>query len=89
MTLPTILVLQKEFAEKEELIGYIEKRFSGGQKEVERAIAIIISQGGLQEAAIYGEGYLAQATAYIEQLPDDKLKKQLMGGVKFLRERAF
>lgn len=89
MTLPTILVLQKEFAEKDELIQLIENRFPGGQAEVNRAISIIIQQGGLQDAEAYGEGYLAQATAYIEQLPDAKLKKQLMSGVKFLRERAF
>ena len=89
MTLPTILVLQKEFAERDELISSIENRFPGGQNEVNRAIAIIKEQGGLQEADIYGEGYLAQAVVYIEQLPDAKLKKQLMSGVKFLRERAF
>ena len=89
MTLPTILVLQKEFAERDELISAIENRFPGGQSEVNRAIAIIKEQGGLQEADVYGEGYLAQAVVYIEQLPDAKLKKQLMSGVKFLRERAF
>ena len=89
MTLPTILVLQKDFAERDELISAIESRFPGGQSEVNRAIAIIKEQGGLAEADVYGEGYLAQAVAYIEQLPDAKLKKQLMSGVKFLRERAF
>ena len=89
MTLPTILVLQKSFEEKEELVHLIESRFIGGQAAVNRAISIITQQGGLQEASIYGEGYLAQATAYIEQLSDAKLKRQLMGGVKFLRERAF
>ena len=89
MTLPTILVLQKEFAGKEELIHSIKSQFPGGQAEVNHAISIIIRQGGLQDAEAYGEGYLAQATACIEQLPDVKLKKQLMSGVKFLRERAF
>ena len=89
MTLPTILVLQKDFAERDELISAIESRFPGGQSEVNRAIAIIKEQGGLAEADVYGEGYLAQAVAYIEQHPDAKLKKQLMSGVKFLRERAF
>lgn len=89
MTLPTILVLQKSFAEKEELLQLIEQRFAGGQAEVNRAISIITQQGGLQEASIYGEGYLAQATAYIQQLSDAKLRRQLMSGVKFLRERAF
>ena len=34
MTLPTILVLQQDFAEKEELLQLIENRFSGGQSEV-------------------------------------------------------
>ena len=34
---------------------------------MERAIAIIIKQGGLEEASVYADGYLAQAKAYISQ----------------------
>ena len=89
MTLPTILVLQQDFAEKEELLQLIENRFSGGQTEVERAIAIIIKQGGLEEASVYADGYLAQAKAYISQLPDFKRKKMLLSGVDYFKERTF
>ncbi len=89
MTLPTILVLQQDFAEKEELLQLIENRFSGGQSEVERAIAIIIKQGGLEEASVYADGYLAQAKAYISQLPEFKRKKMLLSGVDYFKERTF
>ena len=89
MTLPTILVLQKDFAEKEELIQLIESRFQGGQPEVERAMSIIIAQGGLEEATAYAEGYLKQAEVYIEQLPIHSTKKLLLDGVDYLRGRAF
>ena len=89
MTLPTILVLQQDCAEKEELLQLIENRFSGGQTEVERAIAIIIKQGGLEEASVYADGYLAQAKAYISQLPDFKRKKMLLSGVDYFKERTF
>ena len=89
MTLPTILVLQQDFAEKEELLQLIENRFSGGQYEVERAIAIIIKQGGLEEASVYADGYLAQAKAYISQLPEFKRKKMLLSGVDYFKERTF
>ena len=89
MTLPTILVLQQDFAEKEELLQLIENRFSGGQSEVERAIAIIIKQGGLEEASVYADGYLAQAKAYISQLPEYKRKKMLLSGVDYFKERTF
>lgn len=89
MTLPTILVLQQDFAEKEELLQLIENRFSGGQSEVERAIAIIIKHGGLEEASVYADGYLAQAKAYISQLPEFKRKKMLLSGVDYFKERTF
>ena len=89
MTLPTILVLQQDFAEKEELLQLIENRFSGGQSEVERAIAIIIKQGGLEEASVYADGYLAQAKAYISQLPEFKRKKMLLSSVDYFKERTF
>lgn len=89
MTLPTILVLQKDFAEKEELIQLIENRFPGGQSEVERAISIIIAQGGLEDATAYAEGYLKQAEVYIDQLPVHATKKLLLNGVDYLRGRAF
>lgn len=89
MTLPTILVLQREFPEKEELLRLITNRFAGGQAEVDRAISLIVEQGGLQEAAAYGEGYLRQAEDYIGRLPEYPLKKVLLDGVNYLRERAF
>ena len=89
MTLPTILVLQQEFAEKEELLRLIRNRFAGGQPEVDRAISIIIKQGGLEEAVVYREGYLRQAETYIQQLPEYTLKKVLLDGVDYLRERTF
>lgn len=89
MTLPTILVLQREFPEKKELLRLITDRFAGGQAEVDRAIAIIVAQGGLREAAAYGEEYLRQAEDDIRRLPEYPLKKVLLDGVDYLRERAF
>lgn len=89
MTLPTILVLQKDFAEKEELTRLIESRFPGGQAEVDRAISIIVQQGGLEESAAYAERYLQQAEEYIRQLPDYPLRDALLDGADYLRERTY
>ena len=89
MTLPTILVLQKDFPEKEMIIQSIKNRFPGGQEEVDKTISIIIEQGGLKESAVYAEGYLQQAEIYIKQLPEYPFKKVLSDGVNYLRERAY
>ncbi len=89
MTLPTILVLQKDFAEREELVHLIESRFPNGQSDVERAIEIVIAQGGIAEAEVYAEQYLKQAEADIAALPDYPMKKVLLEGVDYLRGRAF
>ena len=89
MTLPTILVLQKEFAERDELIRLIESRFPNGQDDVDRAISIVIAQNGIAEAEVYAEQYLKQAEADIAALPDYPMKKVLLEGVDYLRGRAF
>ena len=89
MTLPTILVLQKDFAEKTELIRLIEERFPNGQADVERAINIVIAQNGIQEAEVFAENYLKDAERDIVALPEYPMKKVLLEGVDFLRGRAF
>lgn len=89
MTLPTILVLAKEFAQREELIGLIENRFPNGQADVDRAIAIVIAQNGVEEAEVYAESYLQQAEAEIAALPEYPMKHVLLDGVEYLRGRAF
>ena len=89
MTLPTILVLEKSFAERDELINLIENRFPNGQADVDRAIAIVLEQNGISDAEVYAEQYLKQAEADIAALPDYPMKKVLLEGVDYLRERAF
>ena len=89
MTLPTILVLEKSFAEQDELINLIENRFPKGQDDVDRAIAIVLAQNGISDAEVYAEQYLKQAEADIAALPDYPMKKVLLEGVDYLRERAF
>lgn len=89
MTLPTILVLEKSFAERDELINLIENRFPKGQADVDRAIAIVLAQNGISDAEVYAEQYLKQAEADIAALPDYPMKKVLLEGVDYLRERAF
>ena len=89
MTLPTILVLEKSFAERDELINLIENRFPNGQDDVDRAIAIVLAQNGISDAEVYAEQYLKQAEADIAALPDYPMKKVLLEGVDYLRERAF
>lgn len=89
MTLPTILVLQKEFAERDELIGLIENRFPAGQTDVERAISIVVSNGGIDAAEVYAESYLKQAEEEIAALPEYPMKKVLLEGADYLRGRAF
>ncbi len=89
MTLPTILVLQQDFAERQQLIELIESRFPNGQADVETAIQIVIAQNGIAQAEVYAEKYLKDAETDIAALPDYPMKKVLLEGVEFLRGRAF
>ncbi len=88
LTLPVILVLQKDFAEREELLCLIEGHFAGGQAEVDRAVAIIEAQGGVTAAQERAESYLRQGEAYIAALPDFPQKEILRKGVEYLRARV-
>lgn len=89
MTLPTILVLQKDFAERQLLIELIESRFPQGQKDIERAIDIVKAQNGIAEAEQYAESYLKKAEMDIASLPNNPMKDVLLDGVEYLRGRAF
>lgn len=89
MTLPTILVLQKDFAERQLLIDLIESRFPQGQKDIERAIDIVKAQNGIAEAEQYAESYLKKAEMDIASLPNNPMKDVLLDGVEYLRGRAF
>lgn len=89
MTLPTILVLQKDFAERQLLIELIESRFPQGQKDIERAIDIVKAQNGIAEAEQYAESYLKKAEMDIACLPNNPMKDVLLEGVEYLRGRAF
>lgn len=89
MTLPTILVLQKVFPEKERLINLIQNKFSGGQSEVDEAIKIIKKYHGIEEANTYCEKYIDEAKRLIEQLPEKKGKKGFVLSAKYVIERGF
>lgn len=89
MTLPTILVLQKDFAERQLLIELIESRFPQGQKDIERAIDIVKAQNGIAEAEQYAESYLKKAEMDIASLTNNPMKDVLLDGVEYLRGRAF
>ena len=89
MTLPTILVLQKDFPEKERLINLIQNKFSGGQSEVDEALKIIKKYHGIEEANTYCEKYIDEAKRLIEQLPEKKGKKGFVLSAKYVIERGF
>ncbi|MBR6756160.1 MAG: polyprenyl synthetase family protein [Peptococcaceae bacterium] len=89
MTLPTILVLQKDFAEREWLINAIKQRFPGGRAEVNRAIEIIKEQNGLEAAHEYSLQYVAEAKKCIALLPEHPVQKTLLAGADYIIERSF
>ena len=89
MTLPTILVLAKDFPERLRLLELIENKFAGGQSEVEEALAIIKENNGIIEANDYCNRYIDEAKRLIEQLPEKKGKKGFVLSAKYVIERGF
>ncbi len=89
MTLPTILVLQKEFPEKERLKALINQKFANGQNEVEEALKIIKKYNGIKEANAYCEKYINEAQRLIKQLPEKKGKRGFVLSAEYMLERGF
>ena len=89
LTLPTILVLKKDFPEKQRLIELIETRFPEGQQDVRYAIDVIKKHRGLEEAMAVSEEYVAKAKDIIKILPGHRMKKVLLAGADYINGRAF
>lgn len=89
MTLPTILVLQKDFPERQWLLETIQNRFVGGKHEVKQAIALIKAQNGLKDAHAYAVNYVQQAKQDIQQLPEHAVQRLLLSGADYIIERSF
>ncbi len=89
MTMPTILVLQKDFPEKARLIELITTHFPAGQSEVEEALQIIKKYHGIEDTNVYCQRYIDEAKRLIEQLPEKKGKKGFVLSAKYVIERGF
>lgn len=89
LTLPTILVLKKDFPEKQHLIELIETRFPQGQSDVNYAIALIKKYHGLEEALAVSDEYVTKAKSIIHELPGHRMKKVLLAGADYINGRAF
>lgn len=89
LTLPTILVLQKDFPEKQALLTLIQNRFPQGQVDVDYAIGLIKKHGGLEEAMAISQTYVARAKKMIDDLPKHRMKKVLLAGADYINGRAF
>lgn len=89
LTLPTILVLEKDFPERDLLVKLIENRFPNGQSDVNVAIDLIKKYHGLDEALAISEEYVLKARTMIEELPEHKVKKMLLSGADYINRRTF
>lgn len=89
MTMPTILVLQKDFPEKQRLIQMILDHFPNGQDDVHWALNIIKKYNGLEEAKRYSADYVTKAKEEIKRLPVHPVNKGWLDNADYIIERAF
>ena len=89
MTLPTILTLQKDFAEKEHLLDLIKSRFPKGQEQVQEALELIKKHHGIKEANQYCRRYIEQSKRLIDALPENKGKLVFKLGAEYVSSRGY
>lgn len=89
ITLPTILVLQKDFPEKQHLTDLIKNRFPNGESDVKEAIALIRRYGGLEDAKKHANLYIQKAKALVHTLPEHPVKKNMISGADYMMERVY
>lgn len=73
INLPTLLVLNEEFSEKEELLNIINSRFPKGKEDSERALEIIRHQDAIEKSEGYILKHIEQAKAALNILKPKKI----------------
>lgn len=73
INLPTLLVLNEEFSEKEELLNIINSRFPKGKEDSERALEIIRHQDAIEKSKGYILKHIEQAKAALNILKPKKI----------------
>lgn len=73
INLPTLLVLNEDFSEKEELIKIISDKFPKGKEDSERALEIIRHQGAIEKTEEYIADHIEKAKAALGTLKPKKI----------------
>jgi len=89
LTLPTLLVLEKEFPEKARMLTLIENRFKNGREEIDWCLDIIKKYKGIEEAETYCNDYIKKAQQLLDELPDHPTKKAFVKGMQTIVKRDY
>ena len=88
LNLPTLLVLEKEFPEKEILKELIKNRFPNGEKDLVIAKNIIEAQKGLEEAELIMLEHIEKAKSYLSVLHKNKYLSYFYEGADYIIQRT-
>lgn len=89
LNLPTLLLLNKSFAEKEMVCSLIEQRFPQGQADVSKVVAIIKREGCIEESEAIIRDHVKAAKNVLEKLPERPLLELMRQGADYVYERAY
>lgn len=88
INLPTILLLNKDFPEKEEVRMSIQEQFPNGDKDVQRIVELINKSGVLQETEDILMEHIAAAKSVLDGLKSDPILDTLRKGADYIHERT-
>lgn len=88
INLPTILLLNKDFPEKEEVRMSIQEQFPNGDKDVQRIVELINKSGVLQETEDILMEHIAAAKSVLDGLKSDPILDALRKGADYIHERT-
>lgn len=88
LNLPMILLLEKDFAEKEEVKALIRDRFPGGQADLDRISELLRREGCLEESESIIMNHIDKAKSVLENLQEKPILKLMRQGADYIYERA-
>ncbi len=89
LNLPTILLLEKDFPEKEDIQHRIANRFPNGQEDVDFVVQLIHREGCIQESEDIILNHISKAKSVLNGLPDKPILEIMRHGADYVYERSY
>ncbi|MDO4281456.1 MAG: polyprenyl synthetase family protein [Peptococcaceae bacterium] len=88
INLPTILLLQRDFPEKQRVIDIIQSHFAGGQEDIDYVMSFVLQDDIIAECEAHIMHHISEAKAIVEQFDKNDTRGLLLDAANYVYERS-